>query len=224
MMQEMIAVVDRRRLTAPRAMAIAGILFAVLFAVSIVLIRSAIPANLSSETDWLEKGNKQIVTALTLMPFASIAFLWFIGVIRDRLGDVEEHFFSTIFLGSGLLFLAMVFVAMANAGAILSSAEAIGDATLQTDVIIFGRAVMLQISNVYALRMAGVFMISLGTAWLRTGLMPRWLIVLTYLLALLLLFVVSLSVWMVLVFPGWVLFVSVYILSMNLHRQPRPAG
>jgi hypothetical protein len=118
----------------------------------------------------------------------------------------------------------MVFVAMANAGAILSSAEAIGDATLQTDVIIFGRAVMLQISNVYALRMAGVFMISLGTAWLRTGLMPRWLIVLTYLLALLLLFVVSLSVWMVLVFPGWVLFVSVYILSMNLHRQPRPAG
>jgi hypothetical protein len=212
------------RLTTPRSAAVAGIVFALLFAASLTFIRLSIPGDLSSEIDWIARGRERLSIALILMPFAGIAFLWFIGVIRDRLGDVEEHFFSTIFLGSGLLFLAMVFVAMANAGAILSSAEAIGDATLQTDVIIFGRAVMLQISNVYALRMAGVFMISLGTAWLRTGLMPRWLIVLTYLLALLLLFVVSLSVWMVLVFPGWVLFVSVYILSMNLHRQPRPAG
>lgn len=58
------------------------------------------------------------------MPFAGIAFLWFIGVIRDRLGDHEDRFFASVFLGSGLIFLATVFVAMAIAGALLAGASA----------------------------------------------------------------------------------------------------
>lgn len=33
---------------------------------------------------------------------AGIAFLWFIGVIRDRSGAHEDRFFATVFLGSGL--------------------------------------------------------------------------------------------------------------------------
>ena len=48
--------------------------------------------------------------SLNLVPFAGIAFLWFIGVVRESLGDVEDRLFSTVFLGSGLLFLAMLFV------------------------------------------------------------------------------------------------------------------
>jgi hypothetical protein len=58
------------------------------------------------------------------VPFAGIAFLWFIGVIRDRLGDHEDRFFASVFLGSGLIFLATVFVAMAIAGALLAGASA----------------------------------------------------------------------------------------------------
>ena len=54
--------------------------------------------------------------SLHLVPFAGIAFLWFIGVVRDQLGSVEDRLFSTVFLGSGLLFLAMLFV-----GAVLST-------------------------------------------------------------------------------------------------------
>ena len=47
--------------------------------------------------------------SLHLVPFA-VAFLWFIGVVRDQLGNVEDRLFSTVFLGGGLLFLAMLFV------------------------------------------------------------------------------------------------------------------
>jgi len=87
---------------------------------------------------------------------------------------------------------------------------------VQQDVIIFGRDVMLQINNVYALRMAGVFMISLGTIWWRTGLMPRWLAICTLLLALILLSIINLSLWIALIFPAWVFMISVYILVNRL--------
>jgi hypothetical protein len=45
------------------------------------------------------------VTARTLMPFAGISFLWFIGVVRDGLGRYEDKFFSSAFICSGVLFL-----------------------------------------------------------------------------------------------------------------------
>lgn len=206
----------RLRLTAPRAMAAAGILFALLFAASVILMRLALPETLSSDTSWVEQGARWITLSLLLMPFAGITFLWFMGVIRDRLSEVEEHFLSTVFLGSGLLFLAMAFVAMAIAGGIVNSVSIQGGQNIQPDLIVFGRAVMLQISNVYALRMAGAFMISLGTIWLRTNLMPRWLVIVTYSVALILLVVINLSLWTALIFPVWVFLVSVFILLTNL--------
>ena len=55
------------------------------------------------------------------MPFAGIAYLWFIGVVRDKLGDFEDRFFSSVFFGSSLLFLAMVFVSMAIVFGILTT-------------------------------------------------------------------------------------------------------
>lgn len=207
-----------RQLTTPRAAAIAGILFGLLFAASLVLIRTAIPDQLSTDMTWLEQGAGRITIALELMPFAGIAFLWFIGVVRDKLGNFEDRLFSTVFLGSGLLFLAMVFISMAIAGAILASFEIYTGEIFDSRIAYFGRAVMLQISNVYALRMAGVFMISLATIWLRTGLMPRWLAVITYLVALTLLIIINLSVWVTLLFPAWVFVISILILVRNLKK------
>lgn len=90
------------------------------------------------------------------------------------------------------------------------------------DLVLFGREVMLHVNNVYGVRMAGVFMISLGTIWLRTGLMPRWLAAATYLLSLTLLVVVSFRLWVTLVFPAWVMVISVYILTADRpQRIPR---
>ena len=209
-----------RRLSTPRSAAVAGILFALLFGTSLILLRTSVPAEFGGDTAWLEESATRLKASLMLMPFAGIAFLWLIGVIRDRLGDYEDRFFATVFLGSGLLFLAMVFVATAIGGALLASASAQGAQDLDAGVVDFGRAVMIQISNVYALRMAGVFMISLATIWLRTGLMPRWLTAVSYVIALALLLVTSLSLWFTLLFPAWALTIS----TLLLVRPPARAG
>jgi hypothetical protein len=214
----MISVAGReyRKMTTPRAAAIAGILFGLLFGASLILMHSAIPAVVSTDTTWAQTGIWKINLALGLMPFAGIAYLWFIGVVRDKLGEFEDKFFSTVFFGSSILFLAMVFVSMSIAGGILSTYLLITGETPNYTVIYFGRALMLHISNVYALRMAGVTMISLATIWFRTELMPRWLAVLTFVLALALLVVVNYSPWITLVFPAWVLLISLFILWMRL--------
>ncbi len=199
-----------RRLTTPRAAGVAGILFAGLFASSLVLLRSAVPDDPFAQISWVTQGETRIGAALVLAPLAGIAFLWFIGVVRDQLGDLEDRFFGSVFLGSGLLFLAMVAVSMAIAGAILTLAET--PALASNGLVYFGRSLMLQISNVWGVRFAGVFMISLATIWIRTRLMPRWLAFVTYLLAVTLLLVVSRSLWITLVFPAWVCGISIFIL------------
>ena len=212
---------ELQRMTTPRAAAVAGIVFSVLCGASLVLFRTAIPQDVVTSTTWAQRGGGRVTTAVVLMPFAGIAFLWFIGVIRDRLGEYEDRFFSTVFLGSGLLFLAMTFVAVALAAAVLASART--GYPGQQGALQLGRALMLQISNVYAVRMAGVFMISLATIGMRTRLMPRWLVLVSYLLALTLLVVISVNLWVALVFPAWVLALSVFLLAENRGRTDRPA-
>jgi hypothetical protein len=188
----------------------------VLFSSSVVLIRLSIPADPADAGVWLTDRAGTVALALTLLPFAGIAFLWFIGVVRDRLGHLEDQFFSTVFFGSGLLFLAMTFVSAALAGGTLAAHAVESSRLLDSGVYTFARAVMFRITNVYAIKMAGVFMISLGTIWVRTQVMPRWLAFLTYALALVLLVIIGSSLWVTLIFPGWVCVVSLYILVSNL--------
>jgi hypothetical protein len=211
----------RQALKTPRAAAVAGIIFAVLFTTSMVLMRLAIPEVLSGATTAAGlQGNTATVTlALTLVPFAGIAFLWFIGVVRDRLGKLEDQFFSTVFFGSGLLFLAMIFASAAIAGGILSSYALEADTLIKSGVMLFGRAVMYTIMQVYAIRMAGVFMIALATIWMRTRVMPRLFVFLSYALALLLLVSSNLTAWLNLVFPAWVFVISVFILVESLRGE-----
>ena len=199
-----------QRARTPRAAAVAGILFGVLFSGCIVLIRLAMPPDLADLHAWTDTTRRMVSLALGLIPLAGVAFRWFIGVVRDRLGEYEDRLFATVFFGSSLLFLAMVFVSMAIAGSILAVAKAGTELAIPNDLIYFARALMLQVSNVYALRMAGVSMISLGTIWWRTGLMPRWMVIITYLLALALLVIINLSLWVALIFPTWVFVISVY--------------
>jgi len=37
--------------------------------------------------------------ALGLVPFSVISFLFFIGVLRNRLGEPEDQFLASVFLG-----------------------------------------------------------------------------------------------------------------------------
>ena len=204
----------RQQIRTPRAAAVAGILFAVLFVVSTALIRLVLPEDLteSSVAAWLGGNTGLVSLALTLVPFAGIAFLWFMGVVRAHLGSLEDQFFSSVLVGSGLLFIAMTFVATAITGGIMAGYAVAADQLTASGVFIFGRALMYTIMNVYAIRMAGVFMISLATIWFQSRAVPRLFVFVTYALALLLLVTISFSLWMVLIFPAWVFVISVYIL------------
>jgi hypothetical protein len=186
---------------------VAGVLFALLFGTALALIRLALPEGAEPGAQWLESGSTNLKIAATIMPFAGIAFLWFMGVVRDGLGRYEDKFFSTVFLGSGLLFLAMIFVS-AGVGAGLERSYA----TDSPDVAAFGQMVLLTVQKTYALRMAAVFMISLATIWLKTGLMPRWLVTVSYIAAVGLLIASDITMWLALAFPGWVLVVSILLL------------
>jgi hypothetical protein len=208
-----------QKLKTPRAAALAGILFAMLFSGSLVLIRLSIPANPEDSGVWLKERAGMVTLALSLVPFAGIAFLWFIGVARDRLGHLEDQFFSTVFFGSGLLFRAMMCASAALAGGTLAAYAVESSRLIDSGVYTFARTVMYRITNVYGIKMAGVFMISLGTIWVRTHVMPRWLALLTYALAVALLLSISSDLWVTLIFPGWVCVVSLYILISNM-RDP----
>jgi hypothetical protein len=158
-----------------------------------------------------------------LMPFAGIAFLWFLGVLRDRLGQQEDQFFATVFFGSGLLFLATLFTAAGIVGGILIAfatqpKELIGSATFH-----FARAAAYNMVNVYMIKMASVFMITTSTVAIYTGIAPRWLAGLGFALALILLFGSFYIGWSFVVFPLWVFLLSVSILRDSL-RQPSDAA
>jgi hypothetical protein len=205
-----------RRAATPIAGAIAGILFAVLFAVSVTLMTTTM-SSLSHDTGaWLETGAGRFKFALGLLPFAGLFFLWFIAVARERLGRFEDQFFSTVFLGSGLLFLAMMFSAAASAGALVATYAHDPAGFAASSTYFYARLIVAQIFGIYALKMAAVFLISQATLWVRTGVMPRWMALLTYALALVLLFIFTQSPLVILVFPAWVLMVSVYILVAHL--------
>lgn len=200
------------RLTTPRAAAVAGVLFGVLFGVALILIRTALPEGGEPGSQWLIAGSTHIKTAAMIMPFAGIAFLWFMGVVRDGLGGYEDKFFSTVFIGSGLLFLAMMFVTMGIGAGLEATNNLVVDASAHSEVATFGQMVLLAVSKTYALRMAAVFMISLATIWLKTGLMPKWLVGVTYFVALCLIVASNVTMWLALAFPIWVIVVSVLLL------------
>jgi len=210
----------RRRLTTPRAAAVAGILFSILLIISLVLIQISVPDDSGEIGAWLGESWNSVNLALNLLPFAGIAFLWFIGVVRDRLGVYEDRLFATVFLGSGLLYLAMLFSSAAVAGGLISFLGSTDIESIDLGVYTFGRALTYEIMNVYALKMAGVFMISTCTLALRTEILPRWMAFLGYALALLLLLSIGFLPWASLVFPLWVLLISAHILLANLRMPP----
>ena len=199
-----------------------AVIFALLFGTAIVLLRSSLPEGADPGSQWLTTGEHKIVLAAEMVTFSGVAFLWFIGVVRANFGQLEDRFFATVFLGSGLLFLGMMFVAVAVGAALATANDARSGTLAGTDVGTFGQMLVLKLSKTYALRMAAVFMMSLATIWLRTALMPKWLVVLSYLMALVLMVAADTTMWLSLSFPIWVLIVSVLLLNQD-ERGPTPS-
>jgi hypothetical protein len=206
----------RQEMKTPRAAAVAGILFSLLAITSFLLFRISIPPNPLSQPTGIIHHPKTISLALYLLPFAGIAFLWFMGVIRDRLGEYEDRFFATVFLGSGLLFVAMIFGVAAEMGGIITVLGHERAGLIQSGSYYLGRAEAYQTMNIYAAKMAGVFMMATCTITLRTRTLPRWIALIGYTLALILLLSIGRFEWLFLLFPLWVLLISGYMLMEDL--------
>lgn len=203
---------DRQPPVTPRGVAISGIVFSTLFIASLVLTRLAAPADPRDPGFWLADPVLRgwIQTSLNLVPFTGIAFLWFMAALRNRIGLLEDRFFATVFLGSGLLFVAMLFVTVAVTRGLLDTFRS--GPMDQSEAYRFGRAVTYALMNLLGLRMAAVFMFVTSTIGLRTGALARWVSYGGFSFGLVLLLVVTDFPWIALLFPIWALIVSTHIL------------
>ncbi|MFY9926461.1 MAG: hypothetical protein WAK82_00510 [Streptosporangiaceae bacterium] len=209
-------------LRTPRAAAVAGIVFSVFLAAALVLLRISIPAHPAVPGSWLTDSGRRtaVAIALNLIPFAGIAFLWFVGVLRDRIGAREDRFFATVFLGSGLTFVAMIFVAAAVGGALIAAQTS---TPLGPGILALGRTISGNLINIYAMRMAAVFTLTTVTIARRTQIVSKWLTLAGLVCALVLLVGVGFSPWVELLFPAWILALSIDFLAAGL-RHPAQAS
>ena len=177
--------VSHRDLKTPKSAAVAGIVFSLLMFTVFGLLRRSIPTDPLEFGAWLAADTRTIALALNLVPFAGVAFLWFVGVLRDRLGQQEDRFFATVFFGSALLYLVTLFAAAAVIGAVMFLASAAEpNEVISSSIFHFARAAAYILNNVYATKMAAVFMISTSTVVIYTSIAPRWIAYFGYLLAL----------------------------------------
>jgi MFS family permease len=219
------ASVLRTRATAPKSAAIAGILFSLLLFSSLVLLLNTISGDTEINEIQFVANKHKVQIALNLVPFASIAFLWFVGVIRDRFGDQEDQLFSTVFVGSGLLFLAMLFVSSSVAGGFFLVSGSEASQLITSDYYDISLVVARETLTNYGIRMAGVFMISTSSLFIRTRVIPRWLAWLGLGLAAIMILridYINRLGWVFLSFPLWVLLISIYILIDNYRKKKEP--
>ncbi len=205
----------RRSLRSIESAAIAGIVFSVLFVAALLLMSDA-PA-IDAPPDEISRFYDDpdafgpVLIGLNLVPVSIIGLLWFIAVIRRRIGSREDKLFSTVFLGGGLLFGALVLVGAAAAAAPALVSELSGRPP-EPDSSVMMRAVGSALLAIHAPRLGSLFIFSASTLGLRTGAFPRWLSLLGYVLGLALLGLFAYVDLMRYAFPVWVGVASVALL------------
>jgi hypothetical protein len=205
----------RRRLASIEAAAVAGISCAVgwSFALRGLLGSPGVSASRAEIIAYYNdpEVGRYIVLYLQVLVAATIAFLWFVGVVRTRLGDNEPKLFGTVFLGASLLLAGSLFV-----GAALLAAPAVvvevGGMAPDASASSLSRAVAAIILSVFAPRIATLVMLSTATLSRATGALPRWLIVLSYVVGVAEFVNVTIAEPTVYVFPAWMALVSVVLL------------
>lgn len=203
--------------------ALVGGAHAVLFLVSFWLM-SAVPGASSSTSELVafygNSGDRRVViVGLYLMPFAGMAFIWFVVALRMWVEGAAQGvsvLLSNIQLVSGILYIALLFAGAASTTVLAASvefAEGEIDPVVAHQFPVFGSSLML----VFALRMAAMFVLATSTIGRSSGVLPRWFCWAGYVVGGFLLLTATMHNWFALVFPGWLIVLSV-ILTMRARR------
>jgi hypothetical protein len=198
----------RHRFESVEAAAVAGIMFAVLaFVASGLLTAQPLPSATPQEISaWFaDSGNRlSMIAGLSVTTVAAITFLWFIAVIRRRVGDKEDQFFATVFLGSGILVTGILVTGATATASVAIGVElldgAVPSAGTFTVIIGFGQGLLLLVLP----RVEAVFIIVTSTVGFRTGAFPRWLALFGYIVGAGMFVVPLLLEPILLAFPIWV--------------------
>ena len=211
----------RRRLLSIEAAAIAGIVCAIGWSLALRGLLSA-PGIGATDDEVLEYySNRSNGTAaiiwLQVLVVATIAFLWFVGVVRGRIGDREPRLFGTVFFGSSVLLAALLFVgtALLAAPAMLLT---VGDRIPDPDAVALTRSAAAIVLSVFAPRIATLLMFSTASLGRATGALPKWLIWVTYIVGAYEFVNVSIDAPTVYTVPLWIAAVSIVLL---VRRPPQ---
>jgi hypothetical protein len=221
--EPVVLVEAQRRIRAPWAAGIAGLLFAIMYTAALVLLRgdAIFKAGDAALAQLYARGEDlpAVIGGLYLAPFAGIMFLWLIAVIRDQIGELEDQFFATVFLGSGVLFVGLLFTAAAIATAPSVGFRYLGHSAPSAATIDLLRSLAYTVTFAFENRAAGVFLFATATIGLKSGVFPRWFALASYALGVVLIVAVTFLDWAILVLPVWVAIVSLLILRRERARR-----
>ena len=199
-----------------------GIVFSVLFTISLLLISAVPSADATDEEIRLyynsEAASSAVTVGLYIMPFAGIAFIWFAVALRmwaELSGRRQSILQSNLQFVSGVAFVLLTFTsaaAMAVVAVTLNVAEGIIDTSAARQFPVFGVSLML----FFAMRMAAMFVFTTSAIGRSAGILPRWFVYVGFLIGAFLLLSVAFTPLLVVLFPAWVL-----VLSLILLREAR---
>jgi hypothetical protein len=212
--------------TAATITAAVGAFHAIIFLLSWWLLSDA-PGPSASDAeiiDYYGSGSSRrfLLVGLYLMPFAGIAFVWFIVALRmweEGTSHIRSVLQSNLQFISGIVYVALFFVGAA-ASSVVAASVSFSDGELDPDVArqfpVYGTTVIF----VFAFRMAAMFVFTTSAILLRAGILPRWFTWGGYAVATFLLLSASFEQWFVLVFPVWLLILSVLLLRIARKIDP----
>jgi hypothetical protein len=196
-----------------------GLLFAGLLVASLLLV-SRVPGLGDSDAAYRSfyAGGAETLTVvgLYLVPFAGIACLWHMIATRTLLQVRRPLSWAEIphwlHLAACLLFVCMLFAGTASVGAVALLTR-FSDAPLPgPDVARALSSAGYTMVFVYGVRAAGMYIITTTGLARSAGLLPRAVVVVSYLAAVFLLLSTTFHPSILLVFPAWVLMVSIVFL------------
>lgn len=200
---------------------IAAIVFAVLFVVGFLMVSDS-PDGDESNLKWIRyyadsENRRMIVLGVIMLTLAAIAFLIFLGVLREWLrgAAVGSVWIATVAFASGLVFVGMLAVFALGQGSVAASI-AFGDAPVPRDADLMRTFVSAGFGAMllFGATTAGLLTFTTSILSGRAALLPKWLVVSGYVAAVIVFFGGLLFIPIVL-FLLWMLVVGIVMISRS---------